>query len=104
MAVVFGLAAIIGIYVAWLGGWPVVVIGVAAVLAAVAYTGGPFPLGYHGLGELFVFLFFGLASVAGTYFVQAGSVSAAAWWMTLPPGLVITAILVVNNLRDLELD
>ncbi len=104
MVVAFGLAAFAGLYVAWLGGWPVVVIGVAAILAAVAYTGGPFPLGYHGLGELFVFLFFGLASVAGTYYVQAGSVSAAAWWMTLPPGLVITAILVVNNLRDLELD
>jgi 1,4-dihydroxy-2-naphthoate octaprenyltransferase len=104
MAVVFGLAAIIGLYVAWLGGWPIIVIGVAAILAAIAYTGGPFPLGYHGLGEVFVFIFFGLASVAGTYFVQAGAVSTAAWWMTLPPGLIITAILVVNNLRDIDLD
>jgi 1,4-dihydroxy-2-naphthoate octaprenyltransferase len=76
----------------------------AAILAAIAYTGGPFPLGYHGLGDLFVFIFFGLASVAGTYYVQAGSVSAAVWWMTLPPGLIITAILVVNNLRDIDND
>ena len=104
MAVVFGLAALLGLYLAWLGGWPVIIIGLAAILAAIAYTGGPFPLGYHGLGDLFVFIFFGLASVAGTYYVQAGVVSAAAWWMTIPPGLIITAILVVNNLRDLEND
>ncbi len=104
MAVVFGLAALLGLYLAWIGGWQVVVVGAAAILAAIAYTGGPFPLGYHGLGELFVFIFFGLAAVAGTYFVQAGSVTPAAWWMAIPPGLIITAILVVNNLRDLEND
>jgi 1,4-dihydroxy-2-naphthoate octaprenyltransferase len=104
MAVVFGLAALFGLYLAWLGGWPIILIGLAAILSAIAYTGGPFPLGYYGLGDLFVFIFFGLASVAGTYYVQAGSVSAAAWWMTIPPGLIITAILVVNNLRDLEHD
>jgi 1,4-dihydroxy-2-naphthoate polyprenyltransferase len=104
MAVVFGLAALFGLYLAWLGGWPIVIIGIAAILSAIAYTGGPFPLGYHGLGDLFVFIFFGLASVAGTYYVQAGFVSSAAWWMTIPPGLIITAILVVNNLRDLEND
>ena len=104
MAVVFGLAALFGLYLAWLGGWPIIVIGLAAILSAIAYTGGPFPLGYYGLGDLFVFIFFGLASVAGTYYVQAGFVSAAAWWMTIPPGLIITAILVVNNLRDIEND
>jgi len=104
MAVVFGLAALFGSYLAWLGGWPIIVIGIAAILSAIAYTGGPFPLGYYGLGDLFVFLFFGLASVAGTYYVQTGFVSAAAWWMTVPPGLIITAILVVNNLRDIEND
>ena len=104
MAVVFGLAALFGLYLAWLGGWPIIAIGLAAILSAIAYTGGPFPLGYYGLGDLFVFIFFGLASVAGTYYVQAGFVSAAAWWMTIPPGLIITAILVVNNLRDLEND
>jgi 1,4-dihydroxy-2-naphthoate octaprenyltransferase len=104
MMVVFTLAAFFGLYLAWLGGWPIIVIGIAAILSALAYTGGPFPLGYYGLGDLFVFIFFGLAAVAGTYYVQAGFVSAAAWWMTLPPGLLITAILVVNNLRDLEND
>ncbi|HEU4745920.1 MAG TPA: 1,4-dihydroxy-2-naphthoate polyprenyltransferase [Anaerolineales bacterium] len=104
MAVVFGLAALLGLYLAWLGGWPIIIIGLAAILSAIAYTGGPFPLGYYGLGDLFVFIFFGLASVAGTYYVQAGFVSSAAWWMTIPPGLIITAILVVNNLRDLEND
>ena len=104
MGLVFGLAAVLGLYLAWLGGWPIIAIGMAAILAAIAYTGGPFPLGYHGLGDLFVFIFFGLASVAGTYYVQAGSVSAAVWWMTLPPGLIITAILVVNNLRDIDND
>lgn len=104
MVVVFGLAALIGLYLAYLGGLPIILIGIAAILSAIAYTGGPFPLGYHGLGDIFVFIFFGLASVAGTYFVQAGSISPAAWWMTIPPGLIVTAILVVNNLRDLEND
>jgi 1,4-dihydroxy-2-naphthoate octaprenyltransferase len=104
MAVVFGLAAVLGLYLAWISGWIIIVIGIAAILSAIAYTGGPFPLGYYGLGDVFVFLFFGLAAVAGTYFIHAGTVSPAAWWMTIPPGLIITAILVVNNLRDLEND
>ena len=82
----------------------VIWIGLAAIVSAVAYTGGPFPLGYYGLGDIFVFIFFGLAAVAGTYFVQVGSVSPAAWWMSVPVGLIITAILVVNNLRDIEND
>ena len=104
MVIVFVLAALLGLYLAWLGGWPIILVGLAAILSAIAYTSGPFPLGYHGLGDLFVFIFFGLASVSGTYYVQAGFVSAAAWWMAIPPGLIITAILVVNNLRDLEND
>lgn len=104
MVVVFGLAALLGLYLAWLGSWPIILIGIAAIISAIAYTGGPFPLGYYGLGDIFVFIFFGLASVSGTYYVQAGFVSAAAWWMTISPGLIVTAILVVNNLRDLEND
>ena len=104
MFIVFALAALLGLYLAWLGGWPIILLGLAAIISAIAYTGGPFPLGYHGLGDLFVFIFFGLASVAGTYYVQAGTVSAAAWWMSVSPGLIVTAILVVNNLRDLEND
>jgi 1,4-dihydroxy-2-naphthoate octaprenyltransferase len=104
MVVVFALAALLGLYLAWLGGWPIILIGLAAIISAIAYTGGPFPFGYYGLGDIFVFIFFGLASVAGTYYVQAHTVSSAVWWMTIPPGLIITAILVVNNLRDLEND
>jgi 1,4-dihydroxy-2-naphthoate octaprenyltransferase len=104
MLIIFGLAALCGLYLASLRGWTVILIGVAAIISAVAYTGGPFPLGYYGLGDVFVFIFFGLAAVAGTYYVQVGTVSAAAWWMSVPVGLIITAILVVNNLRDLEND
>ncbi|GAB4549551.1 MAG: 1,4-dihydroxy-2-naphthoate polyprenyltransferase [Anaerolineales bacterium] len=104
MWLVFALSAALGAYLIWLGGLPILIVGVAAILSAIAYTGGPFPLGYYGLGDIFVFLFFGLASVAGTYYVQAGQVTAAAWWMSVPPGLIITAILVVNNLRDIEND
>lgn len=104
MWIIFALAAGLGLYLAFLRGWVVIAIGLAAILSAIAYTGGPFPLGYYGLGDLFVFIFFGVAAVAGTYFVQAGSVSAAAWWMSVPVGLIITAILVVNNLRDIEND
>ncbi|HNE03630.1 MAG TPA: 1,4-dihydroxy-2-naphthoate polyprenyltransferase [Anaerolineales bacterium] len=104
MVVIFAFAAVLGLYLATLRGWTVIWLGAAAILSAVAYTGGPYPLGYHGLGDVFVFLFFGLAAVAGTYFVQVGSVSPAAWWMAVPVGLIVTAILVVNNLRDLEND
>ncbi|MBI3170601.1 MAG: 1,4-dihydroxy-2-naphthoate polyprenyltransferase [Chloroflexi bacterium] len=104
MWVIFFLAAICGLYLATLRGWTVILLGVAAIISAIAYTGGPFPLGYYGLGDLFVFIFFGLAAVAGTYYVQAGSVSAAAWWMSIPVGFIVTAILVVNNLRDIEND
>ena len=104
MYIVFGLAALCGLYLASLRGWIVILIGVAAIISAVAYTGGPFPLGYYGLGDLFVFIFFGVTAVTGTYFVQVGSVSSATWWMSVPVGLIITAILVVNNLRDLEND
>lgn len=104
MAVVFGLSAVLGLYLAWLGGWVIIIMGIAAIVSAIAYTGGPFPIGYYGLGDIFVFIFFGLASVAGTYYIQAGTVTPAVWWMTIPPGLIITAILVVNNLRDLEND
>jgi 1,4-dihydroxy-2-naphthoate octaprenyltransferase len=102
--VILGLAVLLGLYLAALRGWTVILLGIAAMISAVAYTGGPFPLGYHGLGDVFVFIFFGLAAVAGTYFVQVGSVSIAAWWMAVPVGLIVTAILVVNNLRDLESD
>jgi 1,4-dihydroxy-2-naphthoate octaprenyltransferase len=104
MAVTFGLAALLGVYLVIIGGWPILVVGLLSILAGIAYTGGPFPLGYNGLGDLFVFIFFGLAAVCGTYYVQAGFVSPAAFWAAVPMGLLATAILVVNNLRDLETD
>ncbi|GAB4437829.1 MAG: 1,4-dihydroxy-2-naphthoate polyprenyltransferase [Anaerolineae bacterium] len=104
MWVTFGLATLIGLYLVWVGGWPIVAIGLLSILSAIAYTGGPFPLGYNGLGDLFVFIFFGLVAVCGTYYVQALNVSAAAVWASLPVGFLATAILVVNNLRDVETD
>jgi 1,4-dihydroxy-2-naphthoate octaprenyltransferase len=104
MVIVFVLSGLIGLYLAFEAGWIVLLIGLAAIFSAVAYTGGPFPLGYYGLGDLFVFMFFGLACVTGTYFVQAGRVSPAAWCMSVPVGLIVVGILVVNNLRDLPTD
>jgi 1,4-dihydroxy-2-naphthoate polyprenyltransferase len=104
MAVVFAAAAALGLYLAWQSSWSVIWVGAAAIVAAIAYTGGPFPLGYYGLGDVFVFIFFGLAAVAGTYYVQAVSISPAAWGMSVPIGLLVTDILVVNNLRDIDTD
>lgn len=104
MGMVFGLAALLGLYLAFKAGWVVILIGLAAIISAVAYTGGPFPLGYYGLGDLFVFIFFGLAAVAGTYFVQVETVTPLAWWMSVPIGFLVTNILVVNNLRDISTD
>lgn len=104
MWVVFGLAMLIGIYLVFVGGWPIVAIGLCSIAAGIAYTGGPYPLGYNGLGDIFVFIFFGLVAVAGTYYVQALSVGAVAWWAAVPVGLLATAILAVNNLRDVKTD
>lgn len=104
MWVVFGLATLVGIYLVIMGGWVIIAIGLASIAAGIAYTGGPFPLGYNGLGDIFVFIFFGLVAVVGTYYVQAGTVGAVAWWAALPVGLLATAILAVNNLRDVKTD
>lgn len=100
----FGLALLLGLYLVWVGGWPILAIGVTAILAALAYTGGPFPLGYHGLGEVFVFLYFGLFAVAGTYWLQRHAVTPLVWWAGAWLGLLSAAILVVNNTRDLAND
>ena len=100
----FGAALAIGVYLLFVGGWPILVIGVLSIVAGVAYTGGPWPLGYHGLGELMVFVFFGLVAVVGTYYLQAETVSATAFLAAVPVGLLVTAILVVNNLRDIKTD
>jgi 1,4-dihydroxy-2-naphthoate polyprenyltransferase len=104
MWLIFGLAALLGLYLAYAAGWVVILLGICAILAALAYTGGPFPYGYYGLGDLSVFLFFGVAAVMGTYYVQAKAVSALSLWSSLPMGFLITAILVVNNLRDIRTD
>jgi len=100
----FALATALGLVLVWLAGWPVVVIGVTSILAAIAYTGGPFPLGYHGLGDVFVMIFFGLVAVVGTVFVEARDVTPLAWLAAIPIGALSTAILVVNNVRDRETD
>lgn len=104
MLVVFGAAALIGVYLIWEAGLPALILGVVAILSALAYTGGPYPLAYHGWGEVFVLLFFGFAAVCGTYYVQAGRLSSAALLSSLPVGLLAMAILTVNNLRDIATD
>jgi 1,4-dihydroxy-2-naphthoate polyprenyltransferase len=104
MYLVFALALLIGAYLTAVAGPVILAIGVASIVSAIAYTGGPYPLGYNGLGDLFVFVFFGLVAVCGTVFVQLGSVPALAVWCSLPVGALATAILVVNNLRDHETD
>jgi 1,4-dihydroxy-2-naphthoate octaprenyltransferase len=104
MVLAFAVAAAFGLYLAHLGGWPIVVAGVLSILSGIAYTGGPYPLGYHGLGDVFVMVFFGLVAVCGTAFVQLGHVPTLAVLAALPVGALATAILVVNNLRDRTTD
>jgi len=100
LGVVLALALGIGAYLTAVAGPVIVAIGLCSMLAAVAYTGGPYPLGYHGLGDLFVFVFFGPVAVCGTTFVHLGSVPSLAVLYSLPLGLLSTNILIVNNLRD----
>jgi 1,4-dihydroxy-2-naphthoate octaprenyltransferase len=104
MILCFALAAGIGLYLAAVGGWPVVVIGVASIAAGIGYTAGRWALGYHGLGDAAVFLFFGLVAVTGTYYVQARAISPLAVAAALPVGALCTNILVVNNVRDRDTD
>ncbi len=101
---VLGAAALIGVYLTYIGGWPILAVGVLALVAAVAYTAGPWPLAYRGLGEVFVFVFFGLAAVNGTMFLQTGEVTALSALCSAAMGSLVTAILVVNNLRDIPTD
>jgi len=101
---VFGSACVLGLLLTLHSGWPVAVIGIASILAALAYTGGPYPLGYHGLGDVFVMLFFGFVAVCGTAFVQMRTVPGSAWITAAAVGALSTAILVVNNVRDFEND
>ena len=104
MIAAFGVATLLGVYLVAVAGWPVVAIGVASVISGIAYTGGPWPLGYHGLGDLFVLVFFGFVAVCGTAFVQLDRVPDLAIAASVPVGALATAILVVNNLRDRATD
>jgi 1,4-dihydroxy-2-naphthoate octaprenyltransferase len=104
IALAFGLAAVAGLYLIWLGGWVIAVIGVASIVAALAYTAGPIPYGYFGLGEVFVFVFFGLAATVGTRYVYDRTAPAEAWWAAVAMGLLASAILVANNVRDVHTD
>jgi 1,4-dihydroxy-2-naphthoate octaprenyltransferase len=104
MASAFVAAFLVGLSLLSYGGWPLLVIGVASIVCGVAYTGGPYPLGYNGLGDLFVFLFFGLVAVCATYFVQAGAVTREVFLGSVAIGLLAANILVVNNYRDVETD
>lgn len=103
-ALTFFLALLVGVYLVWVAGWVIVAIGLASIAAAIAYTGGPYPLGYNGLGDIAVFVFFGLVAVCGTAYVQAGYVPTLAWIAAIPAGTLVTAILVVNNVRDIATD
>ena len=102
--IALALASVIGIYLVRVGGWPIVWIGLASLVSAVAYTGGPFPIAYHGLGDPFVFVFFGLVAVGGTYWVQTLSLPGEVVLAGSGIGVMSTAILVANNLRDLDSD
>lgn len=104
MLLTMGISLLPGIYLLIRGGWPVLLIGIACILSALAYSGGPFPLASRGLGDLFVFIFFGLVAVCGTYYVQALHLTPMVLLMGVIEGLLITAILVVNNLRDIQTD
>jgi 1,4-dihydroxy-2-naphthoate octaprenyltransferase len=104
MIAAFGFASLCGVVLVLEAGWPIVAIGIASILSGIAYTGGPFPLAYHGLGDVFVMIFFGFVAVCGTAFVQTGDVPTLALWASVPVGAIATAILVVNNLRDRHTD
>ncbi len=102
--ITFGVAVLAGVYLIVVAGWQLLLVGAASILAGVLYTGGPQPYGYEGLGELFVFLFFGIVAVAGSYFVQTKHLIWEAFALAVPVGLIAAAILVVNNFRDIDTD
>jgi 1,4-dihydroxy-2-naphthoate octaprenyltransferase len=104
IGVVLGVTVLLGVYLAIVGGWPIVVIGLASILAVLAYSGGPYPIASNGLGDLFAFIFFGLVAVGGTYYIQAQSFHPGILVVAIPNGVLITDILIVNNLRDIDTD
>jgi 1,4-dihydroxy-2-naphthoate octaprenyltransferase len=104
MWLVFAAAFLAGLTLLRFGGWPLLAIGAACILCGIAYTGGPFPLAYHGLGDVAVFVFFGLVPVGATYFVQTGALTPDAMFVAAAIGLLSMNILLVNNYRDMETD
>lgn len=102
--VAFGLAAVAGLYLIWLAGWVILFIGIVSIIAGLGYTNGPIPYGYYGLGELFVFIFFGLVATVGTRYVYDQTAPADAWISGVAMGLLAAAILVANNVRDGDTD
>lgn len=100
----FALAVLVGVYLIYVAGWELLLVGVASILAGVLYTGGPRPYGYEGLGELFVFAFFGIVAVTGSYFVQTEELAWEAFALAVPVGMLAAAVLMVNNIRDRETD
>jgi 1,4-dihydroxy-2-naphthoate octaprenyltransferase len=102
--IAFAVAVAAGIYLAIVAGWVIIAVGAASIAAGVLYTGGPRPYGYAGLGELFVFLFFGLVAVNGSYYVQLEQLDWLPFGLSVSVGCLATAILVVNNVRDIETD
>lgn len=104
IVLVFALTFILGLYLVHLGGWIILLIGILSIVAGIAYTAGPFPLAYNGLGDIFVFVFFGLVGTVGTYYVQALDISLLSVLTAIPVGALITNILIVNNYRDIETD
>jgi len=100
----FGIAVLAGVYLIVVAGWQLLLVGAASILAGILYTGGPKPYGYEGLGELFVFLFFGIVAVAGSFFVQVKHLDWEAFALAVPVGLIASGLLVVNNVRDIETD
>lgn len=102
--IAFGLALIPGAYIIWRGCWPFLVIGIVSIICGILYTGGPFPIGYVGLGDLFVLIFFGPVAVGGTYYLHTLSIDSTAIIAGLAPGLISVAILSVNNMRDIDED
>ncbi|MDP3278348.1 MAG: 1,4-dihydroxy-2-naphthoate polyprenyltransferase [Deltaproteobacteria bacterium] len=104
MGVSFALATLCGVYLTWVAGPAIVAIGLGSIAAAIAYTGGPYPLGYNGLGEVFVMLFFGLVAVCATSWVCTGTLATVALILSLAPGALAAAVLLVNNVRDYQTD
>ncbi len=102
--VVFGLAALLGLYLVSVGGWPILLIGLVSIVCAVAYTAGPFPLAYRGLGDVFAFVFFGVVAVMGAYFLQTQQFTWMSFIASLPNALFATCIIITNNLRDIDTD